>query len=138
MGRDFDFLDHTADFKFRAYGSSLEDAFENSAKALFSYISDFNLISSRIEKRFDCVAETREELLHHFLTELIFLFESEELLFCGFEVSISDGNLSAVLKGEKYNPKMHRLFAEVKAVTYHDLKIEEDGGQWVIEVLCDT
>ena len=36
----FEYLDHTADVKFRAYGDSLEKAFGNAALAMFNVMVD--------------------------------------------------------------------------------------------------
>jgi SHS2 domain-containing protein len=46
-------------------------------------------------------------------------------------------NLSATLSGEKFNKKKHIVLTDIKAVTYHDLKVEKREDQWVAEVLCD-
>ena len=39
---DYEYLDHTADAKFIAYGQTLEEAFVNCAKATFGIIIDCN------------------------------------------------------------------------------------------------
>ncbi|RLI91694.1 MAG: archease [Candidatus Altiarchaeales archaeon] len=138
--RDFEFLEHVADLRFMAYGKSLNDCFQNSAKAMFSAISDLKSIDEKDLKRIVLKAEDLEVLLHDFLSELLFLFETEGLLFKKFHVSIDRNKgyrLKAELYGEKFNPKKHEIKTEIKAVTYHEMLIERRNKEWVAEVLCD-
>jgi len=138
--RDFEFLEHVADLRFMAYGKSLNDCFQNSAKAMFSAISDLKSIDEKDMKRIALEAEDLEVLLHDFLSELLFLFETRGLLFKKFHVSIDRNKgyrLKAELYGEKFNPKKHEIKTEIKAVTYHEMLIERRNKEWVAEVLCD-
>ncbi|OYT40421.1 MAG: hypothetical protein B6U86_04090 [Candidatus Altiarchaeales archaeon ex4484_43] len=138
--RDFEFLEHIADLRFIAYGKSLNDCFQNSAKAMFSAISDPKSIEEKNLKRIALRAENLEELLHDFLSELLFLFETRGLLFKKFRVSIDRNKgyrLKAELRGEKFNPKKHEIKTEIKAVTYHEMLIEKRNEEWTAEVLCD-
>ncbi|HDH40809.1 MAG TPA: archease [Candidatus Altiarchaeales archaeon] len=138
--RDFEFLEHVADLRFMAYGKSLNDCFQNSAKAMFSAISDLKSIDEKDLKRIALKAEDLEVLLHDFLSELLFLFETRGLLFKKFHVSIDRNKgyrLKAELYGEKFNPKKHEIKTEIKAVTYHEMLIERRNKEWVAEVLCD-
>jgi len=138
--RDFEFLEHVADLRFMAYGKSLNDCFQNSAKAMFSAISDMKSIDEKDMKRIALKAEDLEVLLHDFLSELLFLFETKGLLFKKFHVSIDRNKgyrLKAELYGEKFNPKKHEIKTEIKAVTYHEMLIERRNKEWVAEVLCD-
>ena len=138
--RDFEFLEHVADLRFMAYGKSLNDCFQNSAKAMFSAISDMKSIDEKDMKRIALKAEDLEVLLHDFLSELLFLFETEGLLFKKFHVSIDrnkEYRLRAELYGEKFDPKKHEIKTEIKAITYHEMLIERRNKEWVAEVLCD-
>jgi len=80
-------------------------------------------------------------LVHDFLTELIYLFSTEQLLFSEFDLELKEAmgyKLTAKVKGEPYDAQKHKLIKEVKAVTYHDMKVEEGPDGWVIEAICDT
>ncbi len=137
---DFEFLEHTADLKFIAYGKTLADCFQNSAKAMFSAIVDPKSIEERYTKGIKLEAETLEILLHDFLSELLFLSETRELFFKEFHVSIDRNKkyrLRAELAGEKFNPGKHEIKTEIKAVTYHEMLIEERDRGWIAQVLCD-
>jgi SHS2 domain-containing protein len=141
MGKDFEFLEHTADLKFRSYGRSLNEAFANAGKAVFSAITDLSAVETKTSKKITLEAENLEMLLHDFLSELIYLFSVEELLLKKFEVRIVQVDtyqLHATVWGEKIKRGKHPLYKEVKAATYHDMKIQEKNGKWDIEVVCDT
>ena len=138
--RDFEFLEHTADLKFRSYGKTLEVCFTNAAKALFSSILDLDSVAVESERGIELESDSLETLLHDFLSEILFLFETEDLVFKEFIVSIREGEgytLSAKLRGERFNPRNHAVTTEVKAVTYHELRVEKKDDGWIAEVLCD-
>ncbi len=135
------FLEHTADLKFLARGETLGECFQNSAEAMFSEMLDLNSVSEKIRKEIEMDADNLEGLLHDFLSELLFLFETSQIVFKNFEVEIRKKNkkyfLEAIAAGEKVNPKKHQIHTEIKAVTYHDLSVEEEGNEWRAIVLCD-
>ena len=137
----FEFLEHTADLKIRASGKTLQEALSESAKALFAAIAADSKIEPKIEKQFTIKIHKPELLVHDFLSQLIYLFSTEHLLFCEFNLELKEAmgyKLTAKVKGEPYDKNKHKLVKEVKAVTYHDMKIQEDKNGWTIEVVCDT
>jgi archease family protein len=48
--KPFEYLEHTADIKFRSYGRTLEEVFSNAAKALFNSMIDLNDIDIELEE----------------------------------------------------------------------------------------
>ena len=50
--RKYEFLDHTADAKFRAYGKNLEQAFTNAALALTNLVTDSAKVKPNIKHIF--------------------------------------------------------------------------------------
>jgi len=133
----FEFLEHTADLRFRAWGTSLNECFENCARAMWAAVIRQDTVSAKTENKIELEADSIEVLLHDFLSELLFLFESEGLVFKDFDVSIQDKRLSAVAKGEKFDPERHIIETEIKAVTYHEMLIRQEKGEWSATVLCD-
>jgi len=137
----FEFLDHTADLKFRAYGRSLEECLTNAAKALARAFVGEQQLEPRAEKKISVSAESLEVLVHHFLSELIYFFATEQ--YVAVEVaslSVRGGGryaLKARVLGGVLDLSKQRVETEVKAVTYHDMKVAEEGGWWVIQVVCD-
>jgi SHS2 domain-containing protein len=78
-----------------------------------------------------------ELLLFDWLTELLYVFESRKLLLAEFEVSVDSRGLSATCRGEPVDPARHELDHEVKAITYHGLRIEQTAEGWLAEVIVD-
>ncbi|MBU0762032.1 MAG: archease [Candidatus Altiarchaeota archaeon] len=137
----FEFLDHTADIKIRAKGKTLVDALSESGKALYTAIAGESKIEAKTVKEFTIKIHKPEMLVHHFLTELIFLFSTEHFLASKFDLDLKEAigyKLTARVSGEIYDPKKHKLLKEVKAATYHELKVAQENNGWVIEVVCDT
>jgi len=70
--------------------------------------------------------------------DLLYTFETEGLVFSTYNIiSINKNSLSAEAEGEFFNSETHAIKNEVKAVTYHKLKIEEKNGLWQAEVVLD-
>lgn len=137
----FEFLDHTADIKIRASGKDLSQAFSEAARAVTEAIAGKSEIEPKVERKVEVVIHKPQILLHDFLTEVIFLFSTEGLLFSEFDVDIRQSmgyKLSATLRGEEYDESRHSLVKEVKAVTYHDMMIDEGGDSAVVEFICDA
>ena len=76
-------------------------------------------------------------LLFDWLKELLFRFEAEHLLFSRFEVQVTEGGLKANVWGEPIDWERHVLSHEVKAITYHGLKVEQTPDGWLAEVIVD-
>ena len=69
----FEFLPHTADIKFRAYGTTLNELFENIVLAISSIISKDQKISTKKGKMISVSGDDSESLLYNFIDELIYL-----------------------------------------------------------------
>ena len=76
-------------------------------------------------------------LLFDWLAELLFRFDSEHLLLSEFKVELDDVKLRATCRGEAMDRNRHEMAHEVKAVTYHGLKVEPAADGWLAEVIVD-
>ena len=124
-------LPHTADGKFEAFGGSLEEAFGNAALAMASLMWDWSKIQPSVEHLVRVEGSDREQLLVKFLGEIIYLFETRQFLLGRVKTlrirPSPDGfGLEAALDGEILSSG-HEIYGDVKAVTYHELAIEEGG-----------
>lgn len=136
----YEYLDHTADVGIRVQAADLETLFGDAGIALFGLIVDD---PEQIRTVRDCninVAGTIDEadyLLFDWLNELLRLFEETQLVFGRFDVTLSAAGVAAVGYGEPLDPERHGLGNEVKAVTYHRLRVEQTPGGWEAEVILD-
>jgi SHS2 domain-containing protein len=143
MERKFEYLEHTADVKFKAYGNSLEEAFASAAEAMFNAMLDISAVSSKCEIAINLEAESLEDLLYDWLSELLYQFDANYIIFGKFEVSKIaeiDGKflIEARVFGEQIDLAKHKFHLQVKAVTFHDMQIKRSNNHWIIQVLLDT
>ncbi len=136
--KKYEQTDHTADIGLMIFGNSLPDLFVNAGYALCDTLTDISKVSPTTKQTFLLQRETTEELLVEWMGNLLYTFETEDLLFSRFNIiSINKNSLSAEAEGEFFNSAVHTIKNEVKAVTYHKLKIEEKSGLWQAEVVLD-
>lgn len=126
----YEILDHTADLMVEVRAPTLPMLFAEAARAMFDLLAEPG--SARAKKKLSVrlTAENREQLLVSWLTELLFRHETGQWLFSRFEIrSLSDTRIDAEAWGEKLDPRRHGVEREIKAVTYHRLRlVEEEGG----------
>jgi len=132
----YKFLEHTADIKFQAFGKSLGEAFKNSALAMISAMTD-NKIKARIKKKIAINGKDYENLLYNFLEELLFLLDSENFIFSSLKnMKIEKNKLEAEVLGDKAGN--YNFHLDVKAVTYNEMFVRQDGKKWVCQVVLDV
>jgi SHS2 domain-containing protein len=134
----YEFFEHTADLGIRIRADSLDALFADAARGLFAAIVDGPETvrpDQRIEIEIsgsDC-----EYLLFDWLRELLFRFDADHLLFSRFDVKVTENSVQGSAWGEPIDPTRHVLSHEVKAITYHGLRVEREGDEWVAEVIVD-
>jgi SHS2 domain-containing protein len=137
--KDFEAIEHTADIGIAAYGTDLKQVFANAALGLFSLITELDTVSEKNIYHIQVKAPDRDALLVNWLNELIYRFEAKEMLFHRFTIStLTDTELKATGYGEKIDLAKHELKIQVKAATYHMLKIEQNKDEWRAQVIFDV
>ncbi len=86
--KKFEFLEHTADAKIRAYGKSFEEAFQNAAFAMASLMYEPKMVAAEKIEKITVHGNDREQLLYNFLEELLVLQDSKQFVMHGFVVSV--------------------------------------------------
>ncbi|OHB72446.1 MAG: hypothetical protein A2V70_14440 [Planctomycetes bacterium RBG_13_63_9] len=138
----YEIFEHTADLGLRIRCSDLSGLFSEAARALFSVIVvNLDEVRPVVEVAYEVQGDRHDELLRDWLAELLYTFHADRLLLAQFAVSFDDdaggGHLTATARGEPIDPSRHEIDAEVKAITYHGLKVEHDGEGWLAEVIVD-
>jgi SHS2 domain-containing protein len=138
----FEFLEHTADAYVAAYGSTLEEAFENAALATFEVMTDTRKITHTLEDNVEVKAPDEQALLYTWLEQLLILFETKGNLYSAFKIpkitkTRSGFKLEAKIKGEPYNPEKHPTKVGIKAVTYHRMEINKKPGKVSVKFILD-
>lgn len=136
----FKFLNHTADFKFQAFGNNLEKCFENSAYALKEVITK-DKIKPLIKKTIKAEGKDYESLIYNFLEEFLYLLDTENFLLGRIKkikINKEKGKfeLSADISGD--NVKKYKTITDIKAITYNDMFIKEEKGKYICQVVVDV
>lgn len=134
----YETFDHTADLGLRIRAADLDTLFAEAAQALFAtLVEDLDTVAP--VRALDVVipGEDREYLLFDWLRELLYRFDAEHLLLSRFEVRVGADGLRAVVRGEPLDRARHELAHEVKAITYHGLRVEATADGWLAEVIVD-
>lgn len=131
-------FEHTADLGLRIRALDLDTLFAEAAEALFATVVE-DLGSVRPQRRVEVnlAGEEREYLLFDWLNELLFRFDTDHLLFGRFEVHVAESGLTGSAWGEPLDRDRHALSHEVKAITYHGLRVEQMPEGWLAEVIVD-
>ena len=136
----FEYLEHTADIKFRAFGRNPEEMLSNAAAALFKTMVDPATIQVKQKWKVDLEAPDLEQLAYKWLTEIVFLFETESAVFSSFAVLLRQNEiwkLEGEIGGESIDLQRHAFENEVKAVTLHQFQIKKNDV-WCIQVILDV
>jgi SHS2 domain-containing protein len=158
----FEVRDHAADKAATAYGATLNEVFEAAAYAMFDVMFDVGTVGSQESRRVIFEEPYGDQLLKRWLDDLLFMFETERMVFGEFAVEVEcppspektcsrieafkepEGKLWRLrgeARGEPFSQATERRGAVVKAVTYHNLSLrppEAPGGDWVADMVFDV
>lgn len=133
----FVILDHTADIGLAAYGNSLEELFANAGKGFTQIVTELSAVEATLSRSYSTKSENTTQSLHQFLSQLIYWLDTEALIFSSFEFQFGASVFSFEAKGEVFNRQRHLFKTEVKAVTWHQLQIEESKGSFQAKIIFD-
>ncbi|HWC88486.1 MAG TPA: archease [Pirellulales bacterium] len=134
----YETFEHTADLGLRVRAADLPSLFADAGRGLFSIIVAGGVqVQPQEEWRCELSGSRLDELLFDWLNELLYVFESRHLLLAEFHVVLAGEQLTAQCRGEPWDPARHQLEHEVKAITYHGLRVEQTADGWLAEVIVD-
>lgn len=137
----YETFDHTADLGLRVRAADLNTLFAEAGLCLSSVLVE-DLSGVAPVRRIDLELPPDDDLaylLFDWLKALLYQFDTERLVFSRFEVHhVGEGGLKASAWGEVMDADRQDLAHEVKAITYHGLRVERQGdGGWLAEVIVD-
>jgi len=134
----YEILDHTADVRVRIEGRGFEDFLRSAALALMDLISDRTKVKPVEGVGFEIKAETGEELLIKMLGEILYVTRVRDMVFHDLEIEMTgEYKVKGRLLGEKFDSARHELGLDIKAATYHNLKIQRVNDRFIAEVVFD-
>ena len=137
LNMKYEYLEHTADAKFRAFGKDLDDVFANSALAMFNILGDTSKVKVTKRKKIKIKSRNYERLLYDFLEEMLFLLDTENFFLHKVKkIKINENfELEAVIVGDDY--KNYELKSDIKAITYNDMSIKKTKNGYEATVVVD-
>lgn len=127
-------LPHTADWELEIWAPDIGALFEQAARGMYHLCQAKLYSHPRLTHRIELIIIEPEILLIDFLTELIFLTESEGLAFDEFNLKFEGDRFIADVTGAK----LESLSKEIKAVTYHNIKIRETRSELKANIVFDV
>jgi len=138
MDEGYRILEHPADIGIEATGPDLKSAFQQAALGLISIIVDPASVDPREQKAVTLQGTDSENLLVKWLSEILYLYDGEDFVTSTITIKkLAATELDAVLAGEAVDGNKHRLKMDVKAITYHQLKVEERRDGCVVSIFLD-
>ena len=140
MPKPYEFFDHTADIGVHVFGGTLEELFTNAAAALYGALGQLQKSEVRDQKLLEIEAATAEDLLHDWLAELLYEVETNHLLYDEVEITeLTPQRIAATLSGGEIDFDRSQANEEIKAVTYHELRVEQlPDASWRATVIFDV
>lgn len=134
----YELFEHTADLGLRVHAATLAELFAQAGRGLCAMtVENVDDVAAVEHRQLRIEGTQLDYLLFDWLNELLFVFETEELLLTEFDVTLTDAGLQADCRGEHPDRSRHHLTHEVKAITYHGLKLEQKPDGWWAEVIVD-
>ena len=137
----YEIFEHTADVGIRIRAGDLDELFADAACGLFSVmVANPDLVQTTEEVTFQLRTDNIEELLHDWLSELVYTFYARRLVLADFQVQVQvakASELTATARGEPFDSSRHETDVEVKAITWHGLYVQQQEEGWEAEVIVD-
>jgi len=131
-------IEHTGDKGIKVFGNSVKELFINAAYGMFDIMVDISNLNQNLSETIEVAADNYEELLVTWLTELNYIFISENKIFNKFEISrLKNFELSGIAIGDHFDSRKREIFSEIKAVTYHELYVEQKNEKWEAQIIFD-
>ena len=136
---DYTLLDHTADLGIRVYGTDLKDLFEGAGRALMHLMVKAKIPNKTRSMKISVSGEDLADLMVRWLGEILYLFTGENQLVTSIRMgSVSSSHLDAILETVPFEPEIHEILSEIKAVTYHQIEVTEIENGWEAKVIFDV
>jgi SHS2 domain-containing protein len=136
-------IPHTADIGIRLNNKTIKGLLTDGAFALFDMLTHIEKVKALFQRRIFIEALNYDELLNGFLNELLMEFTVgndliRKVKILRIEENARSIDLAAIIYGEAYDPKRHKIKTEIKAVTFHGLYVKEVKSGYQAEVVFDV
>ncbi len=137
--KGYEFFDHTADIGLRVSGATLPELFTHAARGIIELLAEDSRIALTDARPVRLTAPSVEGLLHGWLTELLFWFDSERFLPAVFDLQmVTETELRGQVRGGRFDPQRHVAGVEVKGVTRHAFSVTRVHQHWEASLILDV
>ena len=131
-------FEHTGDLGIELAAPTRDELFRRAAIAIASLLVETAGVAELEQREITVEAEADVDLMHDLLTELLVLFTVEGFIWRDASVKEAGRSLRVTLRGEPFDPTRHAFRGEIKAVTYHQLMVENSPDGWRSRVIFDV
>ncbi len=138
MRARYEITEHTADVGVRAFGETAGEACVNAALGMLRLMVEPESVRAGQSILIRAEGDDAVDLLVAWLQEVLFRAETERFVFCDVALeSFAEWRIRATLRGESLDTKRHDTGHEIKAVTWHKVRLEKEDDRWIAEVVFD-
>jgi len=134
----YQIIDHTADLGIIVEGTDEKNLFIRAAQAMIDLMVKSNITTKTVIKDISLQGEDFPDLMVKWLGEILYLFHGEKLLVHSIKItSISPIMLISTLTLSRFEPEYHQVKREIKAVTYHQIFVDNVNDRWQARIIFD-
>ncbi len=135
---NYEIIDHTADLGIVVKGGTIKDLFVNAANAMTDLMAKVDIRDKGAKRKVSVEGEDLPDLMVRWLSEILYLFDGEQVVVSAIEIgSISPIRLRSTLTVVPLKKGRHEMLREIKAVTYHQIAVEETPDGWEARIIFD-
>lgn len=139
----YEFLDHTADLKIKIEEPTLDEAFKTAALAIKQAMAENISVAQKITRIVSVEGKDLQDLLYNFMEEFIFLLDADDFILADIlDLEVNKDaeknlwTLTSTISGD--NASNYRFSNDVKAITFNDMKIQEEPEKVIIQFVLDV
>lgn len=129
-----------ADICFEAYGKDVNELFENCGFAITDCMVNLKEVKPKVKKKIKLESDTLENLLYDFLSELLFIKDTDGFLFSNYKINVKQGKKFSIIadcSGNKIDYEKFELRNDIKAITKHMFEIKKNSKGYMARVVVD-
>ncbi len=131
-------LEHTGDLGIELTAPTRSELFRRAALALAALLVEPSNVEGAEQRMVEITAADDIDLMHDLLTELLQLFAADDFIWRDVRIEEQGLTLHVTLQGESFDPNRHMSRGEIKAVTYHQLTVENVSNEWHARIIFDV
>ena len=132
-------IEHSADVGFEDEEPTIEALFERAGLTTLAVSVGLETVDARERVALEVRADDLTSLLHDWLQQLVVVLQARGIALAEIAVEeVSDVVARGWGAGERVDRGRHRLYTEVKGVSYHELAVRETASGWWARVILDV